>query len=235
MAKIDYERNVKYFKPASYKGGIVLGVVGVLLLFTGKGGPIFVGLLIAGSGAFLIYQQGAGRPTDAEIDRQVGSVMAELHQRALGKLGLDVDEVKLISPIIVGGYFLGSLGSGWRVKKGKDGKFRTTGFEGVAIFFAEQELHAYKYQISLVAKDESSEHTDVYFYRDVVSVSTNSSSKSVSVVGQAKPQIWKTEVFILTTSGGTTVESSMGASNDAAGREIQGARQLIRNKKMHTP
>ncbi len=212
MAKIDYERNVKYFKPASYKGGIVLGVVGVLLLFTGKGGPIFVGLLIAGSGAFLIYQQGAGRPTDAEIDRQVGSVMAELHQRALGKLGLDVDEVKLISPIIVGGYFLGSLGSGWRVKKGKDGKFRTTGFEGVAIFFAEQELHAYKYQISLVAKDESSEHTDVYFYRD-----------------------GKTEVFILTTSGGTTVESSMGASNDAAGREIQGARQLIRNKKMHTP
>jgi len=235
MAKIDCERNAKYFKPASYKGGIILGVVGVLLLFTGAAGGIVIGLLMAGLGAFLIYLQVADRPSDADIDDQFRAIRAELRQRALAKLGLDADEVKLIAPIIVGGWFLGSLGSGYRVKKGKDGTFRSTAVEGVVIFFAEQELHAYKYQVSLVAKDESSEQTDVYFYRDVVSVSTNSASGSVTVVGEAKPLIWKREVFSLTTSGGTAVQCAMSASDDAAGREIQGARHLIREKKLHTP
>src|SRR6266508_5167133 len=112
MAKIDYERNAKYFEPTSYKGGIVLGVIGLLLLLTGKSGAVLVGLLLAGSGAFLIYRQVAGRPTDGDIDRQVRAVLEELPQRALEKLGLDADEVKLIDPIIVGGHPLGPLGSG---------------------------------------------------------------------------------------------------------------------------
>jgi hypothetical protein len=55
------------------------------------------------------------------------------------------------------------------------------------------------------------------------------------VVGEAKPQTWRTEVFTLTTSGGTDIESSMDASDDVVARNIQGARQLVRNKKLHTP
>jgi hypothetical protein len=235
VAEIDYERNAKYFESVSYKGGIALGVIGFILLLTGKSGAVLVGLLFAGLGAFLIYRQVAGRPTDGDIDRQVRTVLEELPQRALKKLALDADEVKLIDPIIVGGHPLGSRGSGFRVKIGKDGKFRSSIFEGIAIFFAEQELHAYKYQVSLVKKNESSDRTDVYFYRDVVSVSTRSDSTSALVVGKANPQTLNTEVFTLTTSGGTAVECSMDASDDIVGRNIQGARQLVRNKKMHTP
>jgi hypothetical protein len=233
MAVIDYEGNTKYFQPVSYKSGIVLGVIGLILLLTGKPGAVLVGLLFGGLGAFLIYRQVAGRPTDRDIDRQVNGVLDELPQRALAKLGLDADEVKLLDPIIVGGYPLGLRGI--PVKVGKDGKPRSSMFEGVAIFFAEQELHAYKYQVSLVKKDQSGERTDVYFYRDVVSVSTKSYTTSVPVVGEAKPQTLRTEVFTLTTSGGTDVECSMDASDELAGRNIQGARQLVRNKKMHTP
>jgi hypothetical protein len=85
--------------------------------------------------------------------------------------------------------------------------------------------------MSLIA-DESREHTDVYFYRDVVSVSTNSTARAVALVNESKQQVWKTEVFALTTSGGTAVECSM--MDDAATRSIQGARQLVRNKKMHS-
>jgi hypothetical protein len=235
MADIDHGRNAKYFEPTSYKGGIALGVVGLILLLTGKPAAALWGLLFAGLGAFLIYRQTAGRPTDADIERQVHAVMAELPQRALQKLGLDADEVTLIDPIIVGGFFHGTLGTGSRVKRGKDGRLRSSLFEEVAIFFAEQELHAYKYQVSLVRMDESSERTDVYFYRDVVSVSTRSSSRPVPVVGEARPQAFKTEVFTLTTSGGTDIECAMAATDDVVGHNIQGARQLVRNKKMHTP
>jgi hypothetical protein len=235
MAEIDYERNAKYFEPVSYKGGITLCVIGLLLILPGKPGAALVGLLLGGLGAFLLYRQGAGRPTDADIDRQVRTILEELPQRALKKLALDADEVKLIDPIIVGGHPLGSRGSRIRVKIGKDGKVRSSIVEGIAIFFAEQELHAYKYQVSLVKKNESSDRTDVYFYRDVVSVSTRSDSTSVPVVGEANPQTLNTEVFTLTTSGGTAVECSMNASDNVAGHNIQGARQLVRNKKMHTP
>lgn len=142
MAVIDYERNARYFEPTSYKGGIALGVIGLILLLTGKPGAALVGLLFAGSGAYLIYRQVAGRPTDADIDRQVRAVLDELPQRALRKLALDADEVRLIDPIIVGGHPLGSRGGRIRVKIGKDGRFRSSIFEGVVIFFAEQELHA---------------------------------------------------------------------------------------------
>jgi hypothetical protein len=237
MAVINYEQNAKYFRPVSYKAGVILAIVGLLFLFTGlssgNAGPILLGLVVAGIGAFLISRQVSGRPSDGEIDRQCGAVMSEIVGRALRKLGLDLDEVKLIDPIVVGGYFLGSLGTPSRVKKGKDGRIRISNFEIVVLFFGEQELHAYKYQISLIA-DEGGEHTDVYFYRDVVSVSTNSSSRSVSVVGETKPEVWRSEVFTLTTSGGTAVECSMSATDETATRAIQAARQLVRNKKMHT-
>ena len=233
MAEIDFQRNARYFEPASYKGGITLCVVGLLLVLTGKSGAALVGLLLGGLGAFLLYRQVAGRPADGYIDRQVNAILDELPQRALGKLGLDAHEVRLIDPIVVGGYPLGSRGA--RVKVGKDGRVRSSLFEGVAIFFAEQELHAYKYRVSLVQKDDSGERTDVYFYRDVVSVSTKSFSISVPVVGETTPKTLKTEMFTLTTSGGTDVECSMDASDDAVSRNIQGARQLVRNKKMHTP
>lgn len=233
MAEIDYERNARYFEPVSYKGGIALGVIGLLLLLTGKAGAALVGLLLAGLGAFLIYRQVAGRPTDADIDRQVRTVLDELPERALKKLALDPDEVELIDPIIVGGHPLGSRGI--RVKIGKDGRFRSSSVEGIAIYFAEQELHAYKYQVSLIKKNETSDRTDVYFYRDVVSVSTRSYSTSVPVVGEANPKTLNTEVFTLTTSGGTTVECSMDAADRVASDNIQGARQLVRDKKMHMP
>ena len=233
MATIDYEQNAKYFRPVSYKGGAILIVIGAIMLFSGSSGLVIAGLLLAGGGAFLIYRQVAGRPSDEDIDRQVSGIHAEVQGRALIKLGLDEDEVKLIDPIVVSGYCFESLGTGWQAKKGKDGTFRSSNYEGVAIFFAEQELHAYKYQISLITKNEARVQTDVYFYRDVVSVATDLTSIPVRVVGEEKQQVVQLEVFKLTTSGGTTVQCSMGTSGDTTGHGIQGARQLVRDKKMH--
>jgi hypothetical protein len=233
MTAINYERNVKYFRPTSYKPAIILIVTGVVLMLFHSAGPVLAGLVACGIGALLIYRQVGDRPTDAEIDSQVKSIVGDLVPRALGKLGLDEGEVALIAPITVGGNFFGRLSRDYLVKKGKDGSFRSSNCEGVVIFFAEQELHAYKYQVSLIASNDSRELTDVYFYRDVVSVSTTSSSISVTVAGETRQQSAQAEVFTLTTSGGTAVECSMNATASMMDRQIQAARQLIRNKKMH--
>lgn len=233
MTAINHEQNAKYFKKVSYKPGIIPIVIGALFLASGQSGPVVFGLLLAAAGGAVIYFQLAGRPSDDEIDRQVTLALSGIVPRALTKLGLDSQEVSLTDPILVGGSYFGSLGSSFHVKKGKDGRFRSSNCEGVAIFFAEQELHAYKYQVSLVAKNESSEKTDVYFYRDVVSVSTESLSVPVPVVGETEKQAVMIELLKLTTSGGTAVQCTMGAIDNEQGRNIQGARQLIRNKKLH--
>jgi hypothetical protein len=235
-AIINYAGNARYFRPTSYKPGIIMIVVGVLILLAGRSDLVIIGLLLGGGGAGYIYWQSVDRLTDSDIDRQLDSIRSELIPWALGKLGLDRDEVSLINPFVMTGYHFDSLGSQHKVKvrKGKDGKFRSNICEGVAIFFAEQELHAYKYRASLTVENESSEQTDVYFYRDVVSVSTSSESVPLSVIGEAKPQAVKSELLELTTSGGTTVECSVSATENVLDREIQGARQLIRDKKMHT-
>jgi hypothetical protein len=207
----------------------------VLLLGSGSPGPTLFGLLLVAAGGGFLYFQFAGRPSDEEIDRQIATALHALEQRALGKLCLDREDVALTRPIVVGGSYFHSLGSPVRAKKGKDGCFRSSNCEGVVIFFADQELHAYKYQVSLVTRNESSEKTDVYFYRDVVSVSTESTSIPVSVIGSTERQAVKIELLKLTTSGGTAVQCTMGALNDDQGRNIQGARQLIRDKKLHSP
>jgi hypothetical protein len=229
MASINYERNRKYFTPVRYKPGIICIVVGVLLLFFGSAGPVLAGLALAGVGGFLIYNQVGDRPTDDELDRQVRDILGGLNQQALDKLGLDADEVSLIQPIVVGGNsFAGS-----RAKKGKDGVYRSSACEGIAIFFGEQELHSYKYQVSLIEDHRISEETDVYFYRDVVSVSTKSDTIQVQVEGAGMHQV-QVELFKLTTSGATTIQCSMDATSNTKGRDIQGAKTLIRNKKMLT-
>jgi len=233
MARIDYRGNGKYFKQISYKPGVVLIVIGALMLFTGSAGPIVFGLLLAGGGAYLIYRQIADRPSDQDIERQISAIHSELHARALKALGLDEEEVKLIDPIVLSGYSYDSLGIGEQAKRGKDGKFRSSKYEGVAIFFAEQELHSYTYQLSLTTENDSREETDVYFYRDVVSVATASRSIPVPVLGEKARQIVNQEEFRLTTSGSTVIRCSVNTTGDRLNRDIQGARQLIRNKKMH--
>lgn len=231
MAIVNYEGNRKYFQQTNKKPAIILIVVGFLFLLSGRGGAIVFGLLLAAAGGWLLYSQLAGRPTDHEIDRQAELLMGDLQWQALDKLGLDQDEVKLIDPIVVGGPYFGSLGRAWSVKRGSDGVIRSSNVEGVVIYFGEHELHSYKYQVSLVEPNERRASTDEYFYRDVVSVSTQSQSERVPMVGGNAETI-NFEVFQLTTSGGTSIRSANSDTSDSTSRAIQGARQLIRERKM---
>jgi hypothetical protein len=223
--ELDYKKNRKYFKPMSLKPGIALAALGLLALMTAPGAGKLLGLLLLAGGAALIYFQLVGRPTDEEIDRAALSVVRSSQQRAIAKLGLDEDQVKVIDPVLIDGYVFQSQ----TVKRGKDGIFRSPRYEGVVLLFSEQQLYSYKLQFSLVEEDRVSEQTDEYFYRDVVSISTQSDSIKVSDVGGSSKTV-NLELFKLTTSGGTSVTSAI-RDEGLVSRSLQGARQLIREKK----
>jgi hypothetical protein len=227
---IDYERNKKYFSQPSPKIGIGLIVIGLLLTIGLSGAGKFVGILGVLAGAALLYVQFADKPSDADIDSDAANAIADVQMRALNKLGLDLDEVKLIEPVIVHGFYYKNIASGVQIKQGQDRVFRSSNYEGIALFFSEHQLHAYKFQFSLVSPDEYREQTDEYFYKDVVSVATQSETFKINDVKGNSQQV-NFEEFKLTTTGGTSITSSI-RDEGSVSRVISGARNLIREKKI---
>lgn len=219
---MDYSKNAKYFKPVSPKAGIIVCVLGVIVLAAGSAAVGFIALL---AGAGLLYLQFAGRPSDAELDSAAAKQLADVKARALRKLGLDEDEVKEIAPIMFDGYNYDHA----KIKQGKDGKYRSNKYQAVVFFFSANEVHCYTYDFSLTENSQR-ESTDVYFYKDLVSVSTQTEGTSYSV-GNGKSSEFDYEYFKLTTTGGTSISCNVRNADDAQ-RSINGMRSLIVAKKM---
>lgn len=222
---MDYAKNQKYFKEASLKFPIILGIIGLILLFAGDE-TIVVGLILIAAAGGLAYLQIGGRPSDADMDKAVMSQLKNLQTRALKKLGVDEDEVREISPIMFDGY---KYDNGAKIKQGKDGKYRSNKYQAVIFFFSSNEVHCYTYDFSLT-EDSQRESTDVYFYKDLVSVSTQTEGTSYSV-GKGKSSQFDYEYFKLTTTGGTSISCNVRNVDDAQ-RSINGMRSLIKSKKM---
>jgi hypothetical protein len=218
---MDYAKNKKYFQPANLKVGIIVCLIGLVLL---AASPI-VGIIAIAVGALLIYLQVGGRPTDADIDAAVTSQLASMKARALKKLGVDEDEVNEIAPISFDGYVYNKA----LIKQGKDGKYRSSKYQAVMFFFSSNEVHCFTYDFSIVENSQR-ESTDVYFYKDIVSVSTQTEGTEYSV-GKGKSSQFDYEYFKLTTTGGTSISCAVRNIDDAQ-RSINGMRSLIKSKKM---
>ncbi len=219
---MDYKKNSKYFEPVSLKGGIIAIIIGLILF--GAEQAVF-GLIAIAVGALLIYRQVGNRPTDADIDAAVSSQLKNMKARALKKLGVDEDEVSEIAPISFDGYVFNKA----LVKQGKDGLYRSSKYQAVMFLFSDNEVHCYTYDFSIVDSTQK-ESTDVYFYKDIVSVSTQTEGTEYSV-GNGKSSQFDYEYFKLTTAGGTSVSCAVRNIDDAQ-RSINGMRSLIKNKKM---
>ena len=74
------------------------------------------------------------------------------------------------------------------VKKGKDGLYRSNKYQAVMFFFSDNEVHCFTYDFSITASGQK-ESTDVYFYKDIVSVSTQTEGTEYSV-GKGKSKLY---------------------------------------------
>lgn len=226
---IDPNRIRKYFEESNARFGYYAIIAGVIALLIGLEFPIFLilALILIGGGGWWIYSQIGNRPTEQEVDHAAQQVIAGLLQRGLHRLGIDQEEVNLIEPLVATGYSFEPVGGELRVKRGKDNRIRSSVYEGVVIYFGEQLLHSYKVRFTLLNPNIAPyEETDEYFYRDVVSISTQSTAVRSAYFEGEIPR----EELKLTTSGGTSVTSAF-ENSTSAGNVFQAARQLIRNKK----
>ena len=220
---MDYQKNQKYFQTINYKGPIILIVIGAITFLvglSGSAGAAIVGLLLLAGGIGFIVMKKKNVVTDAEYDASVASMLNNMQAKALNKLGVDEDEVKEIAPISFDGYVYKGAS---QAKKGEDGLWRTNKYESVMLFFSEHEVHCYTYNFDTTSQKQT-EATDVYFYKDIVSVST--ASDTVQVLGQNVDY----EYFKLTTAGGTALSVSLRDVSNAQ-RSINAMRALLKIKK----
>lgn len=238
MKVMDYTKNIMYF--GSVDWAFLMGILFFFILPPLLAlGALFIlcesndvrtiiavaGTIIITSFILLIVHQYTSRPTDADIDAAVTSQLENMKARALKRLGVDEDEINEIAPISFHGYvFPGAL-----IKQGKDGKYRSSKYQAVIFFFSSNELHCFTYDFSII-KSNRKESTDVYFYNDIVSVSTQTEKIECSV-GEGKSNLFDCEYFRLTTTAGTSISCAVSNTNDVQ-RSINGMRSLIRSKKM---
>jgi hypothetical protein len=251
MAKDKRERIQRYFR-FSKKGPVWCIIIGIILL------PVIIGLFLILFGVFALLGS-RGIPKDRQIDRWTDEDINGLNTQALNKTGLSQDDLISDQVVVTGLRFWNVGGAELGVKLGKDDRIRFTPVGVTIINFTQHQLVAYQCALDLMTGNPLSESTEEYFYRDVVSVSTQAESKSwdksmlsesglkrtplSSMVRGGKLQFNAAETFVLTTSGGTSLEvvlrdptliEAAGGGyipTELADKAIKSVRRMLREKK----
>jgi len=253
MTQDERSKIKKYFKKFP-KWAIWMIIIGLPLLAAKFLGLIPIGLGIWG---IVSYYQ---KPGDAEMDAWIQEDMKNLQTRALAKTGLDPSELIAESVMVYGPRFWNIGGAEVGIKKGDDGIVRFMPIGITVINFTPHQLVAYQCALDLTTGNPLSESTDEYFYRDVVSVSTQSKTQTwdkaeiganalslrqlAPLMTAGKLQLNAAETFFLTTSGGTSIQvvlrdpkliESVGGGSiptDMADKAVQTVRKMLREKKI---
>lgn len=243
----------KYFAKFP-KWAVASVIVAVLLLASDA---YVVGLILAGLGGWRLYSW-SRKPTDQQVDAWIEEALKDVRSKALAKTGIDQSELVADPVVVYGPRFWNIGGADVGIKKGADGVVRFMPLGVTVINFTANQLLAYQCALDLATNNPLNESTDEYFYRDVVSVSTQSKSRSFdlaaipkafaggklkSLIVNGKLQFNSAELFVLTTSGGTSIEVLLqdpqliqkagGGSipTHLADKAVQAVRKMLREKK----
>ena len=159
--------------------------------------------------------------SDSEYDSFVENLISNRASNPKEYLGLDDMEIMEIEPIEFSGYvYRGSE----RIKKGNDELYRSNLYEKATIFFTKNEVHMYKAIINSIS-GKVTETTEVLFYEDIVSVSTEN---EIEKYGNVTIEYIS---FVLSSRGGKSFKVAL-LGTDNRQRSINAMRALIKEKKM---
>lgn len=200
-------------------------------------------LLILGT---LIIWNWIKQPTDKQMDQYIAEDLLTVTNKSLTKS--DVDRSQLVSELLTltGFRIENAAGADYNWKKGKDGVSRFTPINFTAIIMTENQLVTYNSALDLMTGNALNETTDEYFYKDVVSVSTETSSATFvdPKNKNSVQQLHTAEFFKLTTSGGTSIKvfikdpkliemiGNSALPGTDAEKAVQSIRKMLREKKV---
>ena len=175
---------------------------------------------------------GLTRMKDDVYEQKVQSVLngLNLKQRALGKIGLDEDQLKAIAPVFLHGYH---FGDGALSSVGKDDRIRSSKYDATWLFFSDTQVYMYSYTLDMTS-DSKKEATEEYFYKDITNFSTSSETVEVMKISGCKgDKATKTNReytrFSLVVPGDKFTCSTSGVAD--ADRSVSAMKQKLREKK----
>lgn len=218
---------------------------------------MLAGIIIA---AIILYKASTDMPKDAQIDEWTVEDINNTCPRSFLKCSTDPPEQIRDPIIIIGPRFHDLGGAKLAIRRGNDQKVRYNPIDLTIINFAEDYLTAYQCALDLTTGKALNESTDEYFYRDVVSIATETDSPTAekksfiqkirgvfrlatSALESGKLQREHGEKLALATAGGSSVEiflrpeTILQATGEPAnrGRTIEDAvraiRKMLREKK----
>ena len=162
----------------------------------------------------------------------------KLKDKALSKIGLDIEEVNEIAPVNFVDFVLEDA----YVKKTEFGDYVSNYIQSTWLFFSSTQVYLYTYTLWL-DRDKKKEDTLEYFYKDITAMSTSSKeSRTKSVlsykkggclggkkVSLANTEIIETTKFQLTVPGDKLWISMKGSEQNEAC--VQAMKQKLREKK----
>jgi len=222
MSEINRSKIAKYFNPFP-TWTIAFIVIGILLVAV-KGIGL-IPLIIGGIGLFVYY---SGRATDQEMDAWLEEELRGLDAKAIQKVGFDKSDA-VAEPVAVWGPRVDKTGGRpFQVKTGKDGTIRYNPLDVSILNFGANQLVGYQCSYDRFSGNCLQEETDEYFYKDVVSVATKTDSEVRDIaVGKKTVEHIKlnnSEMFILTTSGGTAIKVTIQAEGLLALKSTKGGK-----------
>ncbi|MEI6513123.1 MAG: hypothetical protein WCO51_07590 [bacterium] len=171
------------------------------------------------------------RMKDDAYDQAVQSKLNALNlkQRALGKIGLDEDQLKAIAPVFLHGY----TAEGAHVRVGADDRLRTSKYDATWLFFSDTQVYMYSYTLDMTS-DAKKEKTEEYFYKDITNFSTSSETTDANKIsGCQGDKVTKTQReysrFSLVVPGDKFTCSTSGVPD--ADRSVSAMKQKLREKK----
>lgn len=172
------------------------------------------------------------RMKDDEYDEMVLSKMngLNLKKRALGKIGLDEDQLKEIPPVFLHGYEFDKADS----RVGSDDRLRSSKYSATWLFFSDNQVYMYTYVMDMTS-DSKQERTEEYFYKDITNFSTSDetvdANRITGCTGNGVKKISREySRFALVVPGDKFYCSTSGVPN--AEQSVRGMKQKLREKKM---
>lgn len=177
--------------------------------------------------------------SDEEYDALVKAKVEKINfkKKALKKIGLDESEVSEIEPVVFAGPLFDNTNKKLKIRLGANNLYRSSIFQVSYIFFTSNRVCAYQYTFSMI-DDETVEHTEDYFYKDITNFSTTTEQEEFSVTSDTggcfgqqmfERRMIGTNKFYLCSAGGQFYCSI--AQNAYTDRAIQGMKAKLVEKK----
>lgn len=246
---------IKYFYGSKWP--LILVIITILQIpaiigrILGLGVVLSVLTLIAALIWFVVERFGSNSKIEAIIDTFIESDFKGFKERALNKMGLVLEQVNLIDPILVKGpyydfsdpetsksilaqiidFFAGLFRYKPKLifKYGSDGKVRYSLLHTQIVLFSETQIYVYEIEYDLCTGQIFVESSTEYFYKNVNCVFTG--EKTENIISGKEIIKKKFEFFKIVVSSGEYNHAVVDTEKSILENQIMAMRNLIREKK----